>query len=109
MRILLAAALCLAAAPAFAQFRDCSQTVGTAAAPVAFANRTPTVYLEICNAHATNTLGVNVVGGTAAVGAQGTRTLTAGLCWAWKKPEPIPITVSLIGSATSTTTACQYQ
>jgi hypothetical protein len=106
-RTLLTAALCLATVPAYAQFLGCSQTVGLSATPVVFSPRTPVEYLEICNAHASQTLGVNVTGGAAVIGAAGTRTLAAGACWAWRKPTPQA--VSLIGSAAGTTTACQYQ
>jgi hypothetical protein len=112
MRALIAAAalVCAAAAPAWAQFSPCSQTVGTGAAPVAWSgvgSRPPTKYVEICNAHATNTLGVNPSGSAAAIGSAGTRTLSAGQCWAWY--GPVPQAISIIGSAASTTTACQYQ
>lgn len=95
----------LFALPAHAQFLGCSQTVGTAAAPVVFAQN-PRHYVEICNAHATNTVGVNPSGGTAAIGAAGTRTLAAGACWVWK--DQVPGVISIIGSAATTTTACQY-
>lgn len=108
MKALLALALlCAAAAPAWAQFNNCSATVGTTAAPVTFAGRSPTQYIEICNSHATNTVGVNPVGGTAVIGAAGTRTLTAGQCWSWR--PPLPLVISTIGSAATTTTTCAYQ
>jgi hypothetical protein len=108
MRVFLAAVLCCAAAaPAWAQFRDCSATIGTGAAAVTFTGRSPTQYIEICNAHATNTVGVNVVGGTAAIGGAGTRTLTAGQCWQFR--PPLPLVISTIASAVTTTTACQFQ
>lgn len=105
MRWILAAALVFAALPAHAQFAACSQTVGATAAPVAFAT-TPRHYVEICNAHATNTLAVPPAGGTAVIGAAGTRTRAAVLCWAWK--DQVLSVISVIGSAASTTTACQY-
>jgi hypothetical protein len=105
---LLAAAFLLLASPAWAQFNACSQTVGATAAPVPFvAGTLPRSYFEICNAHATNTVGVNPSGGTAAIGAAGTRTLAPGACWVWK--DSVPQVVSVIGSAVTTTTACQYQ
>ena len=110
MRAFLAAAIILAISSfaAHAQFNNCSQTVGTGAAAVPWvAGTLPRSYLEICNAHASNTLAVNPTGGTAAVGAQGSRTLAAGACWVWK--DSVPQVVSVIGSAASTTTACQYQ
>lgn len=104
--------LALAAA---GQPSNCSQTVGATAAPVVFpaagstGNPSPQTHLEICNAHATNTLGVNWSGGTAAIGATGTLTLSPGGCISWGQSSPvIPQTVSVIGSAGSTTTACGY-
>lgn len=94
---------------------NCSQTVGASAAAVAFpaagstGNPSPQTYLEIYNAHATNTLGVNWTGGTAAIGAAGTLTLNPGNGISWGKNSPvIPQSVSVIGSAGSTTTACGY-
>ena len=93
--------------PASAQFNNCSQTVGATAAPVVFSGRPPSEFVVLCNAHATQTLGVNVTGGTAAIGAAGTRTLAAGACWEFHKP--VPQTVSVIGSGASTTTACGFQ
>lgn len=95
------------------QLSDCSQTVGASAAAVTFpaSGKTgptrPTTYLEICNAHASQTLGVNFVGGTAAIGSTGTLTLNPGGCQWWNQP-PIPAALSVIGSAGSTVTACGY-
>ena len=89
-------------------------TVTTGAVPILFPKAggtgppRPTAYLEICNAHATNTLGVNWVGGTAAIGAAGTLTLTAGQCKYFYSPVE-PGAVSVIGSAASTTIVCAYQ
>jgi hypothetical protein len=93
---------------------NCSQTVGAASAAVPFpasgatGPSFPTSYLEICNAHATNTLGVNIVGGTAAIGAAGTVTLQPGGCMWWNAAD-IPGNITVIGSAGSTTTACGYR
>ena len=81
---LAALALVLACGVALAQQNrplNCSQTVGASAAAVPFpaagavGPSAPKNYLMICNAHASNTLGVNAVGGTAAIGAAGTLTL----------------------------------
>lgn len=104
------------ASVAFAQsgmLSDCSQTVGTTAAAVSFpaagktGNSHPNIYLEICNAHDSNTLGVNFVGGTAAIGSTGTLTLNPGGCM-WWNTAPIPAALSIVGSAASTTTACGF-
>jgi hypothetical protein len=91
---------------------NCSQTVGASAAPTPFPTSGsgppfPSFYLEICNAHATNTLGLNWVGGTASIGAQGTLTLNPGGCKWWNQGA-IPGALSVIGSGASTTTACGY-
>ena len=107
MRAILAAALLLLSGPAWAQYNNCSATVGMTAAPVTFTGRSPTAYIVLCNSHATNTLGVNPVGGTAAIGAAGTRTLAAGACWEFR--PPLPLVISTIGSAASTTTTCGFQ
>lgn len=95
---------------------NCSQTVGASAAPVPFpaAGTTgpsaPVRYLEICNAHASNNLGINYTGGTASIGAAGTLTLYPGGCKWWPASETpvVPAAVSAVGSAASTTTACEY-
>ena len=88
---------------------SCSQTVGASAAAVPFPNNPqPTTYLEICNAHAANTLGVNFSGGTASIGAAGTLTLAPGGCMWWNATD-IPNSLSVIGSAGSTPTACGYR
>jgi len=98
-----------AAGPASAQtLYPCSQTVGITAVAPAFGSRAPQKYLEICNAHASNTLGVNPSGSQASIGSIGTRTLAPGACWAWNLSPP-PNDISIIGSATGTTTACQFQ
>jgi hypothetical protein len=96
------------------QLSNCSQTVGASAAAVAFPTAgstgpaNPRDYLQICNAHASNTLGVNAVGGSASIGAAGTLTLNPGGC-AWWNTTAIPGAVSVIGSAGGTTTACWYK
>ena len=93
---------------------SCSQTVGASAAPVTFpaagatGPNVPRVYLEICNAHASNTLGINWTNGTASIGAAGTLTLNPGGCKWWSETV-IPASVSVIGSAGGTVTACGYQ
>jgi hypothetical protein len=70
----------------------------------------PLNYLSICNAHATNTLGVNVVGGTAAIGSAGTLTLNPGGCRWWNLGGgSLPAKVSVIGSGDPTPTACDYR
>ncbi len=99
------------------QLDNCSQTVGASAAAVPFpaAGSTgpamPTVYLEICDAHAANTLGVNFSGGTASIGAAGTITLNPGGCLWWPSATgtTVPSALSVIGSGAGTTTACGYQ
>lgn len=112
-----AVALLLWAGPALAQtgaLSNCSQTVGAAAAAVSFpasgstGPAVPNSYLEICNAHASNTLGVNATGATAAIGSAGTLTLQPGGC-AWWDANTVPASLSVIGSASSTVTACWYK
>lgn len=88
------------------QFSNCSQTVGTASAPVP-ATTKPQQFIEVCNAHATNTLGVNFVGGAAAIGSAGTVTLAPGACKRWEGAG-LPVSLAVIGSAASTTTACGF-
>ena len=95
---------------------NCSQTVGASAEAVPFpasgavGPSAPKNYLMICNAHASNTLGVNAVGGTAAIGSAGTLTLNPGGCRWWTLGDgEMPAAVSVIGSAGSTTTACDYR
>ncbi len=97
------------------QLHSCSQTVGTQAAAVPFpasgstGGPSPQTFLEICNAHASQTLGVNFVGGTASIGAAGTVTLAAGACLKWGGTDlAVPGALSVIGSGASTTTACGY-
>lgn len=120
LRIALLAGLtlleCFGMLPAYAQrsaLNSCSQTVSTASAPVSFPaspQGAPTDYLELCNAHASNTLGVNAVGGTAAIGSAGTLTLNPGGCVWWSGLQgPIPAGVAVIGSAAGTTTACWFK
>lgn len=93
---------------------SCSQTVTAVSAAVPFpasgvpGPSFPTSYLEICNAHATQTLGVNIVGGTAAIGAAGTVTLNPGGCLWWNAAD-IPGNITVIGSGDGTTTACGYR
>jgi hypothetical protein len=108
----LACGLALAAS---GQPKDCSQSVGPSATPVLFpasgktGNPVATSHLEICNASAANTLGVNWVGGTASIGAAGTLTLSPGGCISWGASSPIvPRAVSIIGSGDPTLTACGY-
>lgn len=115
---LLVLVLCLSFGNARAQMSgaliNCSQTVAASAAPVVFPTSgsgpsAPQVYLRLCNAHASNTLGVNPLpGGTAAIGSAGTLTLAAGACLVFDQ-APIPPAISIIGSAGSTTTACWYR
>lgn len=106
--------LLLGLAHAQTQFSNCSQTVGAVAAAVPFpasgstGPTMPHTYLEICNAHASNTLGVNAGGGTAAIGSAGTLTLQPGGC-VWWNQSPVAAAVSVIGSGASTTTACWFQ
>jgi hypothetical protein len=96
--------------------KNCSQSAGPVAALVPFpaagasGPTAPLNYLSICNAHATNTLGVNVVGGTAAIGSAGTLTLNPGGCRWWNLGGgSLPAKVSVIGSGDPTPTACDYR
>jgi hypothetical protein len=96
--------------------KNCSQSAGPVAAQVPFpaagasGPTAPLNYLSICNAHATNTLGVNVVGGTAAIGSAGTLTLNPGGCRWWNLGGgSLPAKVSVIGSGDPTPTACDYR
>lgn len=115
MKMFLFGGFLLIAGISFAYAANCSQTVGAAAAPVLFpATGTtgpdnPTTYLVICNAHASNTLGLNDVGGTAVIGAAGTLTLQPGGCKWYEGSQQLPAVPSIIGSAASTTTACFYR
>lgn len=106
------------ASPSWAQgISNCSLTASGTAAPIVFpaatttGNPFPTSYLEICDSHASQTLGVNWIGGTAAIGSNGTVTLAAGACKKWTSlvDGVVPSVVSVIGSASSTTTTCAYR
>ncbi len=95
---------------------NCSQTVGAVAALVPFpasgatGPSAPLNYLQICNAHASQTLGVNVTGGTAAIGSAATLTLYPGGCRWWPLGGgTLPARVSVIGSGAETPTACDYR
>ena len=109
------ATLLYACNPAYAGPTSCSQTVGASAAPVPFpasggGPSGPTVYLEMCNAHATNNLGFNWTGGTPAIGGAGTLTLFPGGCkWLYQPAIPGGRAMSVIGSGAGTTTACAYE
>jgi hypothetical protein len=96
--------------------KNCSQSAGPVAALVPFpaagasGPTAPLNYLQICNAHATNTLGINVTGGTAAIGSAGTLTLSPGGCRWWTLGSgSLPAKVSVIGSGDPTPTACDYR
>lgn len=95
---------------------NCSQSAGPVAAAVPFpasgatGPSAPLNYLSICNASAANTLGINVVGGTAAIGSAGTLTLQPGGCRWWPQGGgELPAKVSVIGSGDPTPTACDYR
>ncbi len=115
MKALLFGGFLLIAGISLAYASNCSQTVGATAAPVAFPTSGetgptgPTTFLMICNAHASNTLGLNDVGGTAVIGAAGTLTLLPGGCKWYEGSQQMPAIPSVIGSAASTTTACFYR
>lgn len=118
MRLLIAATALLWSASAWAQtpvaLSDCSQSVTTGSVAVTFpasggtGPTFPSSYLEICNGHASQTLGVRASGGTAAIGSAGTLTLNPGGCAWWAPPAPVPASVSIIGSGAATVTACWY-
>ena len=104
----------LIAGVSFAYASNCSQTVGAASTAVPFPTTgsgqpQPTQYLVICNAHASNTLGINDVGGTAAIGSAGTLTLQPGGCKWYEGSNQMPTTPKVIGSNANTTTACFYR
>lgn len=114
-------ALCLAS-PALAQTGAPSQcgpaSVGTAAAAIVFpasgahGKLAPTKYLFISNPNASGTLWVNAQpGGTAAANTAGSIPLAALGGWVeWSQPqEAPPVTVSIIGSASSMAVTCNYQ
>lgn len=110
----LALAGVLLALPAWAGPVDCSQTVGTVSTVVPFpasgsGPSKPTQYITICDAHGSNTLGVNILGGAAALGSQGTIPLASGQCLPIARAAlPLP-GIQVIGSGAGTTTACMYQ
>ncbi len=112
--IIVCIALLSAASAQTGRLSNCSQTVGTVSAAVPFPSSGatgppfPTSYLRICDAHASQTLGINLVGGTAAIGAAGTVTLSAGACLTWDEGV-IPGNLTVIGSGSGTTTACGYR
>lgn len=112
--IIVCIALLSAASAQTGRLSNCSQTVGTVSAAVPFPSSGatgppfPTSYLRICDAHASQTLGVNATGATAAIGSAGTLTLQPGGC-AWFNAQPVPVSVSVIGSGASTPTACWYK
>lgn len=113
MKVLLFGGFLLIAGISFAYATDCSQTVSTASTAVPFPTTgsgppQPTTFFQICNAHATQNLGVNITGGTAAINAQGTLTLTPGGCF-WLNQTPLPIKPTVVGSGINTTTACWYK
>ncbi len=113
MKALLVAGFLLIVGISFAYASDCSQTVSTASVAVPFPTTgsgppQPTTFFQICNAHASNNLGVNITGGTAAINSAGTLTLFPGGCF-WLNQTPLPIKPTVIGSAASTTTACWYK
>lgn len=94
---------------------NCSQTVSTGSTAVTFPTSgatgptAPQNYLRLCNAHGSNTLGVNALGGTAAIGSAGTLTLAAGACLVFDRAAGIiPPALAIIGSGSGTTTACWY-
>lgn len=93
---------------------DASGTVGATAAAVAFpasggtGPTLPTRFLLIANSHPSNTLGVNVSGGTASIGAAGTVTLNPGGFLVFDQDGKIPSAVSVIGSGAGTTFLCAY-
>lgn len=110
----------LAASPLWAQAsqpNNCSGTVSTVAAAVAFPTSgatgpsKPTQYVTITNPHASNNLGVNVEpGGTAAIGSAGTVTIVPGGSMTWWQPAyPPPAAVSIIASGSSTPYTCMYK
>jgi hypothetical protein len=97
----------------FAWAINCSQTVSTVSTKIPFPTSgsgpaQPTTYFEVCNAHASNNLGVSMLGGTAAIGAAGTITLSPGWC-TWRYVGNLPASPTVIGSAAGTTTACDYR
>ncbi len=120
MRRLLAAGLVLVSITgvAIAQQNDpknCSQSAGPVATAVPFpaagttGPSSPRNYLQICNASASNNLGV-AVNGTAAIGSAGTLTLYPGGCRWWTLGTgELPASVSVIGSGDPTPTACDYR
>jgi hypothetical protein len=67
------------------------------------------IWLRICNAHATNILGVNSVGGIAVINGPDTLSLSPGGCAWWTRPPTVPSKVNVIGSGAGTTTACEFQ
>jgi hypothetical protein len=115
MRSFGAAFAALLAMTGMAYAANCSQTVGATAAAISFPTSgatgpaQPSQFLIICNAHGSNTLGLNDVGGTAAIGSAGTLTLNPGGCKWYEGSNQMPPRPSVIGSNANTTTACFYR
>ncbi len=113
MKLLLLAGCMLLAAAGLANASNCSQTVSTASTLVPFPTsgsgpNVPKVFVQICNAHASNNLGVNITGGTAAINGAGTLTLFPGGCF-WLNAPELPVAPTVVGSGVGTTTACWYK
>jgi hypothetical protein len=116
---LTAAGLVLSGGLASAQqaFNNCSISIGITATPIVFpaAGSTgpaaPTTYLEICNSGTTNALGINYVGGTAALLSPGTVRIVAATsypCIRWERGQ-IPVSISVIGAGSPTPVSCAYR
>ncbi len=114
MRGLAFAGLLLIAGANLAHAANCSQTVGASSEAVPFPTTgsgpsQPQQYLVICNAHASQSLGLNDVGGAAAIGSAGTLTLSPGGCKWYEGANQMPPLPHVIGSGAGTTTACFYR
>jgi hypothetical protein len=94
---------------------NCSGTVGTTAAPVAFPSSgnggaAPQVYLIMQNNNATADIWINALPSGVATTTQPSLHIFPGSSFIWNGPiEPVPLSLSIIASAASSTYTCWYR
>jgi hypothetical protein len=93
---------------------NCSGSVGTSAAQVAFPSSgtgaaAPQLYLLIQNV-STNEIWINALPSGTATTTQPSLHIPPGTTYIWNSPvEPLPLTVSIIASAASSSFTCWYR